>query len=68
MKIMQENTSYATIHNTNYIVTLEECDGELYLPIPDDVLNHLGWQEGDDIEWHYHDHSIILRKVLKFDD
>lgn len=43
----------------------ESVDGDLYFTIPDDVLERLGWQEGDDLIWD-HDpkhQTCIIRKV-----
>lgn len=34
------------------IVELQKTeDGELYLPLDDDIWNELGWQIGDTVEW-----------------
>lgn len=43
----------------------ETADGDLYFTIPDDVLERLGWQEGDDLIWD-HDpkqQTCMIRKV-----
>lgn len=38
--------------------------GEYYITFPDDLMDDLGWQEGDTLEWSEDiDASIILRKV-----
>ena len=35
-----------------YTVTVEEDEhGELVLPLPQEMLDHLGWQEGDILKW-----------------
>ena len=45
---MQENTLNDTTLNTNSIVTLEEGeDEECILPLPDHILDALGWENGD---------------------
>jgi hypothetical protein len=67
VKNMQESTLSATNQTINYTVILEEDHDDLIMPIPDHVLKHLGWKEGDTLEWHIEDHSIILRKSLTFD-
>jgi hypothetical protein len=38
---------------TSWIVTLEEdpATGELILPFTDEMLEGLGWKEGDTVEW-----------------
>ena len=52
----------------------ESFDGELYFRIPDDVLNHLGWEEGDEIKFIEKDEAFVMKKVkyesveLEFDD
>lgn len=41
----------------------ESFDGELYFRIPDDVLNRLGWEEGDDLKFIPQDEAFIIKKV-----
>jgi hypothetical protein len=39
---------------THWTVTLGEADdgsGDLVLPLPQDLLDLQGWQEGDTLEW-----------------
>jgi bifunctional DNA-binding transcriptional regulator/antitoxin component of YhaV-PrlF toxin-antitoxin module len=36
---------------------------ELMLPIPDEILDSLGWDIGDVLQWEYNDDSIVLKKV-----
>ena len=38
---------------SNYIVTVEQDPetGDLILPFTDDILESVGWKEGDVIEW-----------------
>ena len=60
---MQENTLNDTTHNTNYTVTLEG-DDECILPLPDEILDELDWQEGDTLEWIVNpDNTITIHKV-----
>ena len=63
--IMQESTSNDTTPVTSYTVTLEEESDDLVLPIPEDILKKLGWEENDELEWDINEdnNSIILRKV-----
>ena len=59
-----KNTSSDTTHNTNYTVTLEEDGDECILPLPDEVLDELDWQEGDVLEWIVNDdNTITIKKV-----
>jgi hypothetical protein len=61
---MPENTSLDTIQNTDSIVTLDEDEnGDLMLPIPNDIMDDLGWDDGDLLEWIVEDDHIVLRKV-----
>ena len=45
------------------LIVKETPDGELYFNIPDDLLDRLGWKEGDDIEFVEKDGGFILTKV-----
>jgi len=61
---MQENTSNDTILNTSYTVTLEGDDEECFLPLPDEVLDQLDWQDGDMLDWIINDdNTITIKKV-----
>lgn len=60
---MPENTLNDTIQNTNYTVTLEEQGDDLVLPIPDALMDELGWEDNTMIEWSIEDDHIVLRKV-----
>lgn len=65
---MQESTLNATNLITNYTTILEENDdGDLVMTIPPQVLDYLGWIEGDEIEYHIENHSVVMRKALTFD-
>ena len=60
---MQENTSNDITHNTSYTVTLEGDDENCFLPLPDEVLDELNWQDGDMLEWIINDdNTITIRK------
>lgn len=60
--------------NAGELQIKETEDGELFFNIPDDVLNNLGWEEGDDIKFIEKDNGFILKKIkyenveLEFDD
>jgi len=60
---MPENTLNDTNQNTNYTVTLEEQGDDLVLPIPDALMDQLGWEDNTMIEWSIEDDHIIVRKV-----
>jgi bifunctional DNA-binding transcriptional regulator/antitoxin component of YhaV-PrlF toxin-antitoxin module len=56
------------------IILKETTDGDLFFTIPDDVLERLGWKEGDDLKFEERKGSVLIRKVkyesveLEFDD
>ena len=62
---MQENTLNDTTPNTNYTVTLEEGeDEECILPLPDHIIDALGWEDGDILDWIVNDdNTITIKKV-----
>ena len=46
------------------LVVEEGVDGELYIRLPDDVLDNLGWALGDTINWDEQPGgSFLLTKV-----
>jgi bifunctional DNA-binding transcriptional regulator/antitoxin component of YhaV-PrlF toxin-antitoxin module len=60
--------------NVGELKIKEDAFGELCFDIPQDVLDRLGWQEGDDIKFIEKDDGFIIKKVkyesveLEFDD
>jgi hypothetical protein len=61
---MPENTLNDTNQTIDYTVTLDEDEnGDLFMPIPADFLDSLGWQEDDLLEWIVEGDQIVLRKV-----
>jgi bifunctional DNA-binding transcriptional regulator/antitoxin component of YhaV-PrlF toxin-antitoxin module len=50
----------------NQLQVKENADGELFFNIPDDVLERLGWEEGDGIEFEDQGDGFFLRRV-KYD-
>lgn len=63
-RIMQESTLNAITHNTSYTVTLEEDGEDCVLPLPDEILDELDWNEGDILEWIVNeDNTITIRKA-----
>lgn len=48
-------------------VEYNEDFGEYYLTIPDELLEHVGWEEGDVVEWHMNkDGTVLLERVDEF--
>ena len=63
---MQSSTSNDTTPNTSYTVTLEGDEEECFLPLPDELLDNLGWYENDILEWIVNDdNTITIRKVVE---
>ena len=56
------------------VLLKETTDGDLFFTIPDEMLNRLGWKEGDDLKFEERNGSVLIRKVkyenvqLEFDD
>ena len=49
---------------TDYIIELQEDDnGDLFIEFPDDLIDTLGWQEGDILDWRLKDEAIILSRL-----
>jgi hypothetical protein len=48
---------------TTQLEVKEDIDGELFFDLPDDLLNSLGWAEGDDIKFVEKDGGFLIKKV-----
>ena len=41
--------------------------GEYFVTLPEDLLENLGWEEGDVVEWHVNkDGTVLLERVDEF--
>jgi bifunctional DNA-binding transcriptional regulator/antitoxin component of YhaV-PrlF toxin-antitoxin module len=48
----------------SYILEVEEDEnGENFITLPDELIEELGWQEGDVLDWDVRGNGIILTKV-----
>ena len=48
----------------SYILEVQENEnGDQYLVLPDEIVEELGWHEGDVLDWDVHGRGIILTKV-----
>lgn len=48
----------------NYIIEVQEDqDGELFIELPDDLIEELGWEEGDVLSWDVQGEGIVLSKI-----
>lgn len=56
------------------VILKETTDGDLFFTIPDEVLERLGWQEGDDLKFEERNGAVLIKKIkyesveLEFDD
>ena len=49
---------------TSYILEVQEDDnGDCYIVLPDEVVEDLGWQEGDVLDWDVKGNGIVLSKM-----
>lgn len=50
-----------------YILPIEEDDdtGELFVTLPDTLLEEAGWYYGDQLQYEIVDDEIILRKFIE---
>lgn len=48
----------------SYYIELEEnSDGDLILPIPEEVLETLGWESGDLLTWDLKGDGIVVQRL-----
>jgi len=48
----------------SYILEVQEdSNGDCFLELPDELIESLGWQEGDLLHWDVRSNGIILSKV-----
>ena len=49
---------------TGYIIEIQEADsGDLFIELPDELIDELSWQEGDVLNWDLKGAGIVLSKV-----
>ena len=49
---------------TGYIIEIQEDNsGDLFIEFPDELIDELGWQEGDILNWDLKGSGIVLSKV-----
>jgi bifunctional DNA-binding transcriptional regulator/antitoxin component of YhaV-PrlF toxin-antitoxin module len=56
-----------TENNVRYeVITFEDDNGDVILPIPPQILKEMGWKEGDELDIGVDDNGkIYLKKVFK---
>ena len=48
----------------SYVLEVQEnSDGDQYIVLPDEVIEDLGWQEGDVLKWDVKGDGIVISKV-----
>lgn len=48
----------------SYILEVQEdTNGDAFITLPDEIIEELGWEEGDVLEWDVRGTGIILTKV-----
>jgi|TARA_R100000005_G_C5002171_1_gene209676 bifunctional DNA-binding transcriptional regulator/antitoxin component of YhaV-PrlF toxin-antitoxin module len=48
----------------SYIIEVEEANnGDVVIPLPDEICEELNWQEGDILEWNLKGNGIVLNKL-----
>jgi bifunctional DNA-binding transcriptional regulator/antitoxin component of YhaV-PrlF toxin-antitoxin module len=48
----------------NYIVEVQEDDnGNPFITLPDELVDEMGWQEGDVLDWDLRGNGVVLTKV-----
>lgn len=48
----------------SYILEVQEDEnGDQYIVLPDEIIEDLGWQEGDILNWDVRSNGIVLSKV-----
>ncbi len=49
---------------TSYIIEVQEDqDGELFIEFPEEIIEELGWQEGDILSWDLKGEGIVLSRL-----
>jgi bifunctional DNA-binding transcriptional regulator/antitoxin component of YhaV-PrlF toxin-antitoxin module len=53
----------------SYILEVQEDEnGDQYIVLPDEVIEDLGWQEGDVLNWDVRGNGIVISKVNESTD
>ena len=48
----------------SFIVEVQQADSnDYFIEIPDDVLEVVGWKEGDCLEWSMRGDSLVLSRI-----
>jgi bifunctional DNA-binding transcriptional regulator/antitoxin component of YhaV-PrlF toxin-antitoxin module len=48
----------------SYILEVQEDDnGDLFIVFPEEIIEELGWEEGDILEWNLKGDGVVLSKL-----
>jgi bifunctional DNA-binding transcriptional regulator/antitoxin component of YhaV-PrlF toxin-antitoxin module len=48
----------------DYTLEIQEDDnGDFFIQFPDDVIEELGWEDGDILEWKLKGNGVVLSKL-----
>jgi len=48
----------------SYILEVQEDDnGDLFITFPEEIIEELGWEEGDILEWNLKGDGVVLSKL-----
>lgn len=49
---------------SNYTLEVEQSsDGDYYIVLPDEIIEDLGWEEGDVLEWQVRGNGFVLSRI-----
>ena len=52
----------------DYTLEIQEDDnGDFFIQFPDDVIEELGWEDGDILEWKLKGNGVVLSKLNDLD-
>jgi hypothetical protein len=50
--------------STNYIIEVQENEeGDCFIELPEDLVEELGWLEGDVLSWDLQGEGIVLTRI-----
>lgn len=60
---MERGSVLMSTEPKTYTAKVAEEDGEIVLVFDPQMMEDLGWREGDEIEWEIREDALIARKV-----
>ena len=62
-----ENEGYTMTDKSFVCEIIEDENGELMIQFPDDLIQQLGWREGDIIDWDIDENGRVTARKAKID-